>query len=675
MHTDEIVSRLNGVKDSRDGWMAKCPAHDDSTQSLHVSVGSDGKTLFKCFAGCSTPQIVNAMGLKMSDMFERNKEASVVIPSKIVAKYDYFDEQGVCLFQVVRKDPKGFFQRHSNGNGNWVNTMDGVRRVLYRLPQIVSADKSTPILFVEGEKDVEAAYKLGFTATTSPMGVGKWLDSYAESLRERNVILIPDNDEAGRKHMQQVSKALDGMAASVKWLELPNLPKKGDLSDWIVAGGTREKLQELVFNVSKPPDPREDEGDENTPTQGELRDRWIDKHPNTAYGMSEWKRYANGLWHSIPKEVVNQEITDVIEDAQSEGVRVTNNLSKSVMELARTKVFVPDDKWNSRFDVLVLTNGTLHIPTRTLKPHSPSDYETIGVSYPYDSTITSPVWEYFLQSTMQESASFFQEYAGYALTPETKYEISVWFVGKKGSGKSTGIAGLCAMLGDKVGFFGVSEVENSRFALGSLPGKTLVVATEQPEGFMRATHIFNNLVSGEVVKIEKKFEDSYSFKPHVKVVWAMNNPPRIPDPEDGLFRRVKIIQFPELPPEKRDPEIKEQIEKSGAAILNWALDGLERLLGRGRFDIPEEVVVNTVKFQETNDIPKHFVGEYCKTGIDCKVQSSVLYSAYKFWCVENSHKPQSSTSMASEWERLGFEKYMSNGKAFYKGVCLVVQIP
>lgn len=678
MNTDEIVSKLQGVKTVPDGWMARCPAHEDRTQSLHVSTGDSGRTLLKCFAGCETKSILDRMGLKMADLFARsNGNASEKHKSAftIVAKYDYYDERGNRLFQVVRKNPKGFFQRRPDDKGGWIPNMNGVRKVLYRLPELVKSDKSQPVLLVEGEKDVDTAYSLRFTATTSPMGAGKWRDEYSESLRDRHVILVPDNDTSGVSHMKEIAKSLEHRAATIRWLELPGLPPKGDLSDWVLAGGTREGLLEHVADARlATPAMLEDDDDDETPAQDELRDRWIEKHPLTAYGLSEYKRYANGVWNRVPDDVIKREISDVLEDAKGEHIKLSTTILNSVVELARIKIFVSDEVWNSNPDILVATNGTLCISTRILREHSPEDYQTIGLPYPYDPTATSPVWGHFLNSTIPESAKLFQEFAGYALTTETKYEISIWFVGERGSGKSTGVAGLEAMLGDKIGYLGLAEIERSQFALSNLPGKTLVVATEQPYMFLHATHIVNKIISGENVNVEAKFKNSYTFKSNVKVLWAMNNLPRIPNADDGLFRRVKVIKFPPIAPKDRDPEIKRAIEGDGAAILNWALDGLDRLVKRGRFEIPVEVQIATDSFQVNNDVPLHFVEEQCVTGADHKVQSSVLYSAYKFWCDANGHHAQSSTSMASEWTRLNFEKYMSNGKVFYRGVALATNI-
>lgn len=115
--------------------------------------------------------------------------------------------------------------------------------VPYRLAQVL---KAHTVFLPEGEKDVAAIERLGFTATTNPCGAGKWRKEYNPHFKGKRVIILPDNDESGRAHALEVARNLHGVAASVKVVELPGLPDKGDVSDWIKAGGTAEQLQALA---------------------------------------------------------------------------------------------------------------------------------------------------------------------------------------------------------------------------------------------------------------------------------------------------------------------------------------------------------------------------------------------------------------------------------------------
>ncbi len=184
----------------------------------------------------------------------------------IVATYDYVAANGDPLFQVVRFAPKDFRQRRSDGNGGWLWNMKNIQRVLYRLPAIASLAPGSRIYVVEGEKAADGLVALGLIATCSPGGANKWRNEYADPIRGLDAVILPDNDDPGRQHAAMVAKSLNGIAKQVRTLTLPDLPEKGDVADWIAAGGTRERLDELVEALVQPeqPDPPHHEDDLET---------------------------------------------------------------------------------------------------------------------------------------------------------------------------------------------------------------------------------------------------------------------------------------------------------------------------------------------------------------------------------------------------------------------------
>jgi len=168
---------------------------------------------------------------------------------RIVALYNYTDETGTLLYQVVRYEPKDFRQRRPDGHGGWASNLHGVRRVLYRLPDVVKAEN---VLLLEGEKDVDTAYQLGlpagWTATCNPMGAGKWQQEYSDTLRGKRVAILPDADDPGRKHGDQIARSLEGKASAILTITLPH---GKDLSEWVHAGGTVEAFA-LLLDQAEP---------------------------------------------------------------------------------------------------------------------------------------------------------------------------------------------------------------------------------------------------------------------------------------------------------------------------------------------------------------------------------------------------------------------------------------
>ncbi len=231
---------LPGIKKigQRNEYQALCPFHEDKNPSFTLNAdtgeyfchgcGKKGHA-FHFYAKVNSldtkrdfPKILRGIA---SDFNIPIEETAL----RFVKAYDYTDVEGKLLFQVCRYEPKTFKQRIPDGPGKRKYGLNGTTPVLYRLPQIVKAQE---VCIVEGEKDVETIEALGFTATTSPMGARKWRPGYSDYLKGKDVTLIPDNDTEGREHMAQVGAALNGIAKSLKWLDLPDLPSKGDVSDW-----------------------------------------------------------------------------------------------------------------------------------------------------------------------------------------------------------------------------------------------------------------------------------------------------------------------------------------------------------------------------------------------------------------------------------------------------------
>lgn len=168
---------------------------------------------------------------------------------EIECAYDYRDEHGKLLFQAVRLLPKDFAQRKPLVGGGWEGNIRDVRRVPYRLPELLRADRHLPVYIVEGEKDVETLRSHGLVATCNPMGAKQWhaVDECARvALAMRHLAVIADADAPGRAHADQVLGFVSAYAASWKSFELPNAK---DVTDWFAAGGTVEQLEYIRASI------------------------------------------------------------------------------------------------------------------------------------------------------------------------------------------------------------------------------------------------------------------------------------------------------------------------------------------------------------------------------------------------------------------------------------------
>lgn len=254
MTLNEFLSRLKGVKPYNGYYMAMCPVHNTKDSSMSVKQGDDGKIVLHCHGGCKPEDIVDAMGLKMSDLFPDQHSITAASrdfkkieqpPKKqpkpwkprndIVASYEYRDD-GEHLLAVkdryYKDGEKQQYWRYQDKTGKWFYGIGDAIIPLYKHECI-----DNPVYLVEGEKDVDTMIAGGLHAVTNPNGAGEWKDRYTEQLRGYHVCIIPDNDDTGRKHAETAANALCGVAASVKLADLselwPEIPKKGDVTDYV----------------------------------------------------------------------------------------------------------------------------------------------------------------------------------------------------------------------------------------------------------------------------------------------------------------------------------------------------------------------------------------------------------------------------------------------------------
>jgi hypothetical protein len=174
-------------------------------------------------------------------------EQSATKPQAQSAEYIYKLADGAPYLRVKRSHEKQFYQSHWNGR-SWENGAPKGPKIPYRLPELLKAEQKT-VLVVEGEKDADALAALGFTATTNSGGAEKFSSDLVKYFKGRDVYVLPDNDEPGKRHAKQVSDRLTAVARSVRIVPLPGLPSKGDVSDWIAAGGTADQLVDLLHET------------------------------------------------------------------------------------------------------------------------------------------------------------------------------------------------------------------------------------------------------------------------------------------------------------------------------------------------------------------------------------------------------------------------------------------
>lgn len=459
MDYQNIKAHFTAKNERGDVCKAICPAHPDKEASLSIKYDRvQGKTILKCHAGCETEEIVKAVGLEMSDLFDKpmDKDSGKM---SIEAVYKYTDEAGKAVFEKVRFKGKKFSQRRIidgatvwgldagtyyetfHGSNAWSmkkrknvksKKFEGVEPVLYNLPGVIKAvGNGKPIFIVEGEKDSDNLIKIGLTATTSFDGASKskqkWRDSYNKYFEGARVVLLPDNDNPGRAHMKSIANKLSAITKDIKIINLPGLEIKEDVSDWLDFGGTRDELLELVESAEKWNPALEPEKvnliNFNFSDVGNaerliamynkivryspIRKKWL------IWSGKHWQVDCIGkievLARSVIKKLQQQgkelleydknmnENKELKKQVQKFVLRSENdNRIRAMINQSRTEHNIVLNEMNRDVYLLNLRNGTLNLKTGKLQEHNRKDYITRLVNVDFKPGATCPNWVEFV---------------------------------------------------------------------------------------------------------------------------------------------------------------------------------------------------------------------------------------------------------------------------------------
>lgn len=692
---EAILSKLEYEDRGNEQYQAHCPAHDDQRASLSITeTEQGGKVLLYCQAGCDTEDVLKALGLSWWDLFPSgdtsNSGGDNVTQGKIEAIYDYVDEEGRLKYQVVRFEPKGFAQRHPDGKGGWKWDLKGMKKVPYRLPEVIKGiEEGKPIIIVEGEKDADNLAKLGFTATTNSGGAGKWDADHSKWLGGADVVILPDNDDPGRKHAKEVSERLKDIARSVKIIRLPGLPVKGDVSDWIEAGGTVQDLTALISKADECAQDEEQAGGDplGCSDLGNAR-RLVRKFTGKVKYCNEWGTwliYDGRKWEVDRKLVIEDMAKSIPLDIYSEVAGVTMpddrvKLSKhahrsesaySIKELLKLASSDPSiavtheafDAYTMRLNVL---NGVVDLRTGELRPHRPDYMMTKLAPVKYNPEATSEVWENFIRTVTgndEEYIRFLQKAVGYSLTGNTSEDILFFVYGPTATGKSTFLEAIKATLGDYAktadfeSFLKRQSGGGPRDDIAILEGARMVVGVEVDEGKRLAAGLIKQLTGGDTIACRPLYKSTIQFVPTMKLWLAANHKPKVSAEDGAMWRRIRILPFDKtIPEDKRDSSLKAKLKDTteiGPAILAWAIKGC--LLWQQEGLKPPKVVKEaSEEYRKSQDIIGEFIEDQVEACEGERLSRTSVFKAYKQWCEDNGERPVSQSVLTLKLKERGW---------------------
>lgn len=667
---DELLLKLQRVRTVPNGWEACCPAHEDTTPSLGISLGRSGNILVNCHAGCSFKSICVALDIHPSQLMAPKLESKPL--PRIVATYDYKDRNGVLKYQAVRFEPKEFRLRKPNGGGAWSWTVKDVQRLPYRLNELVG---QTTIYIVEGEKDADTLWKLGLPATSNAAGAGKWGDSETQALKNidiKRVIVLPDNDGPGRKHSEDVAKRMKANRIACTIVTLPGLSAHGDVSDWFAQGHQRTELEELsakpyVVQGEVAPAPTTSVDEElkelqrRTPVgQAEMFAARYGGDFRYNHFRELWLHYESPCWRPDADMAVYRAATDFVREQQRQALEIADHKrraeeiafaikaesSKALSDLVKASTWnlVFADKgenWDVDPWLLAANNGVIDLKTGLLHPGKPSDRITLKCSVNYNPEATCPRWWQFLSEIFAgdtELVEFVWRLCGYIITGQTTERVVPMFYGRGANGKSVFLNVIATILGDYAFALPFASLQFQKQEgipndLAALVGRRLVTMIEANDGLRLNEAKLKTLSGNDRISARFLHGEFFTFQPVAKFVLAMNHKPIAKDDSPGFWDRIRLVPFLHTFPQgKRDETLQATlIANEGEGILAWAVQGCMAWQAGG-LTKPASVVEATAEYQADSDQLSEFVLACCSaSNPESLTGAGVVLKAYNGW--------------------------------------------
>ena len=720
MTPTEFLSRLHSVRETgREQWQAKCPAHDDREPSLSVHLIED-RLLIYCHGGCKPETVVQALGLSMADLFlNSHKSAAPKLDrptSAPEAVYSYFDEQCTLLFEVCRFPGKRFAQRRPRGNGGFEWGLGNTRRVFYHLPEVIQAVKDGKRIYVvEGEKDSDNLSGLDLCGTTNPGGAGKWKPEYSKTLTGADVVILPDQDDPGRKHGEMVALSLHGKAKSVRVLELPGPGK--DVSDWITAGGTREQLEVLADATPTwiPPAPAVEIGESKPDLL--LPAEQINSYHRTDSGNAElfaalygdrlrydhkrgrwllwrehfWAEDTGGELDRLARKLARIRYLAAY-DAESERKSLatwaltseSKTKRDATLDLARSELPLADTgtEWDQNPWLLACKNGVVNLQTGELQPGSPEQKITRHLDLDFEPEADAPRWKKFIREILTrpdgsldlELPDYLQRAVGYTLTGDCSEQILFILWGKGANGKSTFLNTLRFVLGPyavdtSFATFELSARSSIPADLAAMESARLVTASETGENSKLNESRIKSLTGGDPVTCRRLYGDYFSYTPQFKLWLAVNHRPKVYDDSYAFWRRVILLPFARTFDPAAEPDLAETLRSEASGILAWMIGGCLEWGRRRLKPIPEPIRAAGEEYQRDSDLLGPWLIECTELAESAECSAKEAYLNYKKWAEANGLKDREQMTATSFGRRLRdrFDRKHKAGGAFYQG--------
>jgi len=367
---------------------------------------------------------------------------------------------------------------------------------------------------------------------------------------------------------------------------------------------------------------------------------------NIVYTDGIYWRYEKGVWRTFSKDLLEKICVIALKD------QIQAHWIENSMRVFKGLVTKIEQDWPQETRYINCMNGMLDLKEGSLIAHHPEFWSRIQINANFNLEADSDRWDQFLEEVFPEDAKkkegelgkadMLQQFFGYCLLPDCRFQKAMFLYGVGANGKSTALDSLIQVLGrDNTSSLSISDL-GQRFKTQFLQGKMINIATETNTRDPIATEIFKAAIRGDGITAERKYGEPYMFNPTAKWLIAMNEAPVIPDKTYGFTRSVIVLEFKRRFKGKEiDPYLPEKLAAERDGIFTWAVFGLERVLKNNGFDLPGVVERESQEFMKTLNPVLLFAEEQLIVGPKQEVGTTEIYDEYKKWCSDGGNRPLS----------------------------------
>lgn len=370
--------------------------------------------------------------------------------------------------------------------------------------------------------------------------------------------------------------------------------------------------------------------------------------------------YESGVFLPVKEDAIKKIIKNKLGD------KFTQNKANEILHSLRVDVALGHPEDLNASELLNLKNGMFNLEALGLIPHSPEFKSTIQLPVNFNPEAKCGKWFKTLEGIFPDDiskADILQEFFGLCLTRETKYEKALFVIGEGANGKSTILHILQQILGKRNYSSVPLELFNNPHYTANFYNRLANISIETNAKSSVYDSLMKAVISGDTISADFKYQNVIQFNPFCKLIFALNNMPRVDDKTDAFYRRLIVVRFNrQFKEEEQNKNLKHELEAEMDGIFAWMVEGFKRLRQRGYFELPVGIKQEVEEYRKENNNVMTFIEEECNLEPNAITSKQELYNSYSEWCKGNGYKSLAKKKFGKELTK-HFQGKITDGRS------------